>query len=430
MSLDHQEVQENSDIKQQFLISEIIEQNYDPRLFTAHCEITKEANLDLWTFEELKECVRDFKEKYKSGQTLEQLSDPGTIYLQGSKKSLSELSSTPNLEVQISDPKVVDSGFFNSNFAVYTVTTLPFNWEVTREFTDFIWLRGVILNSFPGIFVPPLPGVKSRGLLQEKTLYKRKKCLIKFMQCLISHPLIIREESLRIFLKQASSQLFKEYVASVDTKKLEDLESFPCLEGTIVGDLVDHSENIEKLEEFYKKNAVIMKKLKNKAYEVVADLEEVQKHVEDLVDIVGKLQVIQDSISFTRKYEKIYAAFKEQLIAILNIQKEKVEMVNDHLCVFFKYGHLEYDCLSKFVEYNESFAILYRKALLKKMQNIENVRNFYAYFNAQNIVETNRINEFITNGNFKNFYEFSVKQAKVAKDLQESWKVFLDKLNF
>lgn len=430
MSQDAEIPAEVSDQKQQYLITEIIEQNYDPRLFTAHCELTKEANLDLWTFEELQQCVKEFKEKYKIGQTLEQLQDPGTIHLPGLKKPASELSSTPNLEVQISDPRIVDSGFFNSNFAVYTVTTLPFGWEVTREFTDFIWLRGVILNSFPGIFVPPLPAVKSRGVLEDKTLYKRKKCMIKFMQCLVSHPLVIREEHLRIFLKQASSQLFKEYVQSVDVKKLEDIEAFPCLENIIVGDLVDHSESVEKLLEFYRKNAAIMKRLKGKAYEVVRDLEEIQRCVEEMVDTVGKLQEVQGFIGFTRRYERIYAGFKEQLVDMLRIQKEKIEMVNDHLCVFFKYGHLEYDALGKFVEYNESFAILYRKALLKRMQNIERIRNFYAYFNAQNIVETNRINEFITNGNYKNFYEFSVKQAKLAKDLQDSWKKFLDSLNF
>ena len=33
--------------KQKYLTEEILEKNYDPRLFTYHCELTKEANLDI-----------------------------------------------------------------------------------------------------------------------------------------------------------------------------------------------------------------------------------------------------------------------------------------------------------------------------------------------------------------------------------------------
>lgn len=426
-----EQVEEKSDkeIKQQYLVDEIIEQNYDPRLFTMFCEQTKEANLDLWTLEELKNCVTEFKEKYKSGQTIEQLQDTGTVYLGCMRKSLSELSSTLNLEIKVSGPKLVDSGFFKSDYAVYTVVTSPFGWEVSREFVDFIWLRQVILDGYPGIFIPPLPNTKNRGDLDERTLIKRQKLLNKFMQCLISHPLIIREEHLRIFLKQANTNLFKEYIASIDSKKLEDLEKFPSLEGKLVGDLIDHSDSVKKLLLYYKKNAEIMKKLKNKAYEIIKDLEEIQSHIEQLIEIIGKLENIQDSLSYTKKYENLYKAFKQQLMSLLAIQKEKIEMVDDHFCVFFRYGQMENECLGRFVEYNEGFAVVYRKALLRNVECVEKVREYYAYFNAQNMIETVRVNELRTVHGFSNFYDFSIRQVKIAKDLQESWKNMLDSID-
>jgi len=424
-------VEEKSDreVKQQFLVDEIIEQNFDPRLFTLFCEQTKEPNLDLWTFEELKSCVEGFKEKYKSGQTVEQLQDTGTVYLGAMRKSLSELSSTLKLEIQVSGPKLVDSGFFKSDYAVYTVVTMPFGWEVTREFVDFVWLRQVVLNSYPGIFVPPLPNTKNRGDLDEGTLHKRQKILVKFMQCLISHPLIIREEHLRIFLKQANVELFKEYVASIDSKKVEEIEQFPSLEGKLVGDLVDHSDSIKRLLQFYGKTSGIMRKLKLKAYEIIRDLEEISGHVEQLIEITGKLEGIQECLSYTRKYEGIYRAFKVQLTSLLSIQKEKIDMVSDHLCMFFKYGQMENQCLARFVEYNEGFAVVYRKALLKNVECINKIREYYAYFNAQNMIETARVNELRTVNGFKNFYDFSIRQAKIARDLRESWKVMLDSID-
>lgn len=414
--------------KQQYLIEEIIEQNYDPRLFTLHCESLKEANLDVWTLSELKLCVADFKEKYKSGQTLEQLQDPGTLIVQGCKRAPSELSSIPSLEIQISEPTLINSGFFSQNYVVYTVKTLPLDWEVTREFVDFVWLRQVICPSFPGIFVPPLPALKSRGNISEKTIKKRKFCLIRFMQCLISHPLVLRSEQLRIFLKQADSKAFKEFVERNNTEKYEGIQNFPTIDGRLMGDLVDHSETVRKLQMFYKENAEIMKKLKDNASDILKDLENVTNSVVSLVNTFAKLQEIQSSLQFTQNYQKIYAGLKHQMEKLLEYQKKKIDMVNEHLTVFFKYNSLEQESLKNFVENNEVHSINFRKALLKHSGGIDTLREFYAYFNAQTTTETTRINEQSTQNAYLNFFKFCMKQAELAKNLQNIWKELIEEI--
>lgn len=57
--------------KQNYLFEEIIENNYDPKLFTLFCEKTKPPDLDNWSFDELVECVAKFKMEYRRGQTFE-----------------------------------------------------------------------------------------------------------------------------------------------------------------------------------------------------------------------------------------------------------------------------------------------------------------------------------------------------------------------
>ena len=47
--------------KQQYLREEILELDYDPELFMAYCESIREANIDAWDFEELQDCVLNFK---------------------------------------------------------------------------------------------------------------------------------------------------------------------------------------------------------------------------------------------------------------------------------------------------------------------------------------------------------------------------------
>jgi PX domain len=411
--------------KMTFLTQEIIEQNYDPRLFTNFCETMKEANLDLWSLEELKICVRDFKQKYQSGQTLEQIQDTGTISIDCLKRGQSELSSTPLLKVTISGPKIANQGFLSSERVFYLVETLPMNWEVQREYTDFIWLRKALKTSLPGIFIPPLQPPKIRGDLTEDTLIKRPHMLSKFMKTLISAPLALREENLRIFLKQMDTKAFKSYMDSVKLSKISDIKKFPSIDGKVTGDLIDHSDYFIKMEQYYESNSSIMRRLKKKSYEIIGEIEDINNSILDIIETLAKLKNIQESFSFTSKYEKIYCDLKTTFEGLSKVQLKKIEMVNQHLSIFFKYGNLEQKALYQFIHENDKYAFRYRKALIKHNEGIEKVREFYAYFNSQNITETTRINQQITFNTFENFFEFSLKQAELTKDLQAIWKELL-----
>lgn len=438
------------EIKQKYLNEEIIEKNYDPNLFTVFCESQKEPNLDLWTLEELKICVEEFKKGVREGritnkkqgstdnkeqitneesaQYVNKNNDFESNLIECAKLGPSELSTAVGLEVLISEPKLIEEGFFSSNFVTYTVKTLPFEWEVVREFSDFVWLREVTVNNFPGIFIPPLPNMKTRGNLDEKTLCKRQKCLYKFMQGLISHPLILRNEHLRIFLKQSSTQDFKDYIRSAKCEKIDEISNFPSLEGKIVGNLQDYSEKVYNLGEYYEKSAKIMKKLKAKAYEMVENIKEANEDILKLAEVAQKLEEIQNAFVFTEKYGQIYRSLTTKLIQVSENQMKKIEMVNDHLGIFFKYFSMQRTSLKRFIEHNEGYNIVYRKALIKQSEYIDKLRIFFAYYNSQNIKETNRMNEYVTRQSYKNFYEFSVKHAQLANDLQNVWKSFLDSI--
>lgn len=47
--------------KQAYLTSEILSEGYDPSEFTTYCDQRKGSDIDLWTFEELIDCVQAFK---------------------------------------------------------------------------------------------------------------------------------------------------------------------------------------------------------------------------------------------------------------------------------------------------------------------------------------------------------------------------------
>ena len=62
--------------KQNYLKEEILENNYDPELFMWYISSVGEADIDSWDFDGLQGVVRDFKMKYRRGQTLDEVQGP------------------------------------------------------------------------------------------------------------------------------------------------------------------------------------------------------------------------------------------------------------------------------------------------------------------------------------------------------------------
>ena len=60
-----EELETERQAKKAFLRKEVIEQGYQPDTFTEFIEREKGADVDLWTMEELKDCVDRFKRSFK-----------------------------------------------------------------------------------------------------------------------------------------------------------------------------------------------------------------------------------------------------------------------------------------------------------------------------------------------------------------------------
>lgn len=50
-------------------------------------------------------------------------------------------------------PEHVKGGIFTASFIQYKIKTLPFGWEVKRRYSDFNWLRTVLVKIHPGFVV-------------------------------------------------------------------------------------------------------------------------------------------------------------------------------------------------------------------------------------------------------------------------------------
>lgn len=100
------------------------------------------------------------------------------------------MSVKPDVSITVVDHEIVSGSLFSiggSNIAIYHVKTMPFNWIVKRKYTDFVWLRSLLIKMYPGIPVPSLPG-KSMKSIDEKLVSRRKGYFEAFLHEILTFP--------------------------------------------------------------------------------------------------------------------------------------------------------------------------------------------------------------------------------------------------
>mmetsp|Transcript_12765 Transcript_12765/g.21686 ORF Transcript_12765/g.21686 Transcript_12765/m.21686 type:complete len:360 (-) Transcript_12765:33-1112(-) len=80
--------------------------------------------------------------------------------------------------------------------------TKSFGWLAHRRFSDFVWLRERLLETYPGVLVPPLPDKKFFGRFETEFIEKRKEALERFLNKCTLHPRLRVAEALRFFLEK------------------------------------------------------------------------------------------------------------------------------------------------------------------------------------------------------------------------------------
>lgn len=105
------------------------------------------------------------------------------------------------------------------------------NWIVRRRYSDFYWLRNILVKTFPGHVVPPLPSKKTGSRRFENDfVLKRMNLLQNFMAILCDSEYFKSSEALIAFLYQKDRTVFenkmKEYNSMQVSQYVEDFKTF------------------------------------------------------------------------------------------------------------------------------------------------------------------------------------------------------------
>ena len=108
--------------------------------------------------------------------------------------------------IQVVDPRKIESGTFGlGSYVGYTVHTRSSKGkevEVLRRYSDFEWLREMLVAEFPNIILAPMPPkhAVSEGKYDRIFLERRRIELEHFIRRVAVHPACVNSKALRTFL--------------------------------------------------------------------------------------------------------------------------------------------------------------------------------------------------------------------------------------
>jgi sorting nexin-7/30/sorting nexin-8 len=387
-------------------------------------------------------------------------------------QSISIIGSTKNINISISSySKIEAKNILSKSYITYNITSLPFNYTVNRRYSDFEWLRQILSSIYSGNLIPSIPKKKISDRFNETFILKRMRTLEKFLNFLITDPIIRNNEILEEFLKNENFiDIKKKYEKVKIPLKLNEYYS---LQGKI--DLSINKEREDKLKEIkedinnneslYKKLTMSIQQLNKEMNNVNIRINEISNIFDNLYSISEKYNYCGTIINAFKNSSQFYKKFYET-------NKKNLEIINVNFREYFKYikniyrglkenlNTLElaknnfYTTESKLNSKKESLfskgdtskwgldkedktdvnsllnnkTLAFEKMLFKENKNLYGIKKTYGFYLNKGLNEFERIRNYLSLKNIEIVFDYGNKFKLNLDELSEQYKEILNDL--
>ena len=261
-----------------------------------------------------------------------------------------------DIKIEIKDPKKVDTGFFSGKSVNYSIITLPFNYKVERRYTDFKWLREMLLNLFNNILIPKMSykGKVTKDKHEDNFINKRMRFLEKFINYIIKDETIKTSQILYDFLTIRDYEDFtkkkKEY-EKIKVFNFIDIKERKSIDGILNIKINKEKEiYLENIKDNTIYNVDLFKKLNYNFKSLNEELSAVIKRLEIIHDLFKKIHDI--SIKYlnlkiiTESHNQMNIMFKN---FAENLNKMK-NFINTEIKQHFKFIGNNYISLNEMIQ--------------------------------------------------------------------------------
>ena len=277
-----------------------------------------------------------------------------------------EMSKYENIKVEITFGEKVAGTFFSKAYMTYIITTSPLNLKVRRRYSDFEWLRIILLNFYSSSVIPPIPKKNKIGgdRFDENFLVKRMRTLEKFLNSLMEDPVIKSSQIVYDFLSIEEESKFNEKKKYYNNFKLPlYLRDFKSPNGKLditlneereiyYQNIKDHTELNHELLSKLNKN---LKSLNNEMNLVINRMDEISKNCEELfLNSVKYCDVKEIKISYYQLND-MFKYLSETL-------KEQSTVININIREYFKYTKNTFRSMKELLTVVENYRQNYYKS--------------------------------------------------------------------
>ena len=278
----------------------------------------------------------------------------------------SELCRYQNIQIEISLGEKVAGKLFTKAYMTYLITTSPVNLKAKRRYSDFEWLRQILLNFYSSSVIPPIPKKNKIGhdKFNETFLIKRTRTLEKFLNFLLEDPVIKVSQILYDFLSIEEEDKFNEKKKYYNNFKLPTyLRDYKSPTGKLDIAINEEREifyqnikdNTELNQELLSKLNKNLKALSNELSVVVNRMDDISKNCEEL--FLNSIKYY-DNDDIKISYYQLNDMFKNWSNAL----KKTSSIINIDIREYFKYAKNTFRSMKELINVVDSYKQNYYKS--------------------------------------------------------------------
>ena len=405
-----QETQE----KQNYLRINIIDAGYDPNVFVEFLMNKKGedgADVANWSLPDLKNVVQEFinlnsnnnnepqqqneeneninkdntNENEKKENIKVQKKENGEEFTYGilSKKQVqcvkvtnNEIGNCENVKITVGSFEKVEGNFFSKSYVSYLITTSPFNWNVRRRFSDFEWLRQTLMNHYNYCLIPCIPK-KPKNLnkivndkFDKDFLAKRSRNFEKFLNYIILDPILKNVPVIQEFLTLEKDDEFHKMKKSYDKLKIPvlNVSKVTSVDGIAKIEINEEKEKyFTEIKESTNLNGNILKKINTTIKALKEDLNNAS---EKLNEISNDFKLLKENAQKYIENENVILAYEEMSNMFNNFSsyiKNQKQIIFIDLKDYFNYVRSNYGSMKDFLHKVDNL----KNAFYKSLKNLK-----------------------------------------------------------
>ena len=287
-----------------------------------------------------------------------------------------DISNCNNIQITVGSFEKVEGKIFSKSYVSYLITTMPFNWNVRRRFSDFEWLRQTLVNHYNYCLIPSVPK-KPKNLnkimnekFDKEFLSKRSRNFEKFLNYIIIDPILKNTQLIYDFLYLEKDDEFQKMKKSYDKLKVTtfNISKIITTDGKTTIEINDEKEKyFNDIKESTSLNENILKKINTTIKALKEDLINAS---DKLNEISSNFNLLKENAINYKENEDVIQSYKEMSDMFYNFSTyltNQTDIIFINLKEYFKYIKNNYRSMEGFIHKTENL----KNAFYKSLKNLK-----------------------------------------------------------